>query len=215
MNKKDIFLSVFVGILTGFIWGAVFSYLGTLDKFGLGWAVWVLVLVVPLVYLAGLFFGEWLSRKIPFFKSFAKYVMVGFLNTGVDFAVFNFLMFITKIEQGYMVSSFKTISFVAAVTNSYFWNKNWVFEERKSALNKGKEFTKFIVVNVIGAMVNVIITSVLIFTIMPKFGLSQLSWNNIAAVFGTAVALIWNFIGFKLIVFTKKNEPSPISKISA
>jgi putative flippase GtrA len=214
MPKKDIFLTIIVGLLTAVVWGGVFLRLGTFDKLGFGWAVWGLIVIVPLGYVFGLYLGDWLGRRIAFFSSLAKYVMVGFLNTGIDFAVFNLLMYITGIEQGPFVSSFKTISFVIAVTNSYFWNKYWAFHAGSSAENKAKEFIKFIVVNIVGALINVGITSAVIFLIAPKFGFTQLSWNNIAAVGGTVISLLWNFVGFRLIVF-KRNDPSSISQISS
>lgn len=211
--KKDIFITTLVGIFTALVWISVFLRLGTFEIFfGFKEATWGLIAVVPVVYILGLYLGEWLSRKWSIFKSFAKYVMVGFLNTGVDFAVFNLLMHITGIDKGPSVSSFKTVSFIVAVTNSYFWNKHWAFEASAAKTDKGKEFVKFFVVNVVGVLLNVSITSAIVLTTPPQFGFSQVVWNNIAAVIATALALIWNFIGFRLIVF-KRNDAGSISQI--
>ncbi len=207
MKKKDISMTIIVGILTAIVWIGVFIRLGTFNKFGFFGAVWGLILVVPIGYIIGLYLGEWLSFRWSFFKSFARYIMVGFLNSGVDFAIFNLLMFLTSVETGSYISVFKTVSFIVAVINSYFWNKYWAFEAGSSTTEKGKEFGKFIIINAIGALVNVGITSAVVFAIPPQFGFSQLAWNNIAAVIATAVALIWNFIGLRLIVF-KKNASS-------
>ncbi len=204
LPRKDIFITILVGIFTALVWISVFLRLGTFENIlGFREAAWGLIFIVPIVYVFGLYLGEWLSRWWAFFKSFAKYVMVGFLNSGVDFAVFNLLMHATGIDKGPSVSSFKTVSFFVAVTNSYFWNKYWAFEAAGTKTDKGKEFVKFFVVNVIGAFLNVGITSGVIFAISPQFGFSQVAWNNIAAVIATAIALIWNFIGFRLIVFKK------------
>lgn len=209
MQRKDIFITILVGILTALVWISVFLQLETFAGiFGFKEAAWGLVLVVPIIYVFGLYLGEWLSRKWAIFKSFAKFVMVGFFNTGVDFAVFNLLMHITGVVQGPTVSSFKTVSFVAAVTNSYFWNKYWAFEAGATKTEKGKEFVKFFVVNVIGALLNVGITSAIVLTTTPQFDLSQVVWNNVAAIVATAIALIWNFIGFRLIVFKKAESVS-------
>lgn len=214
MYRKDIFITILVGILTALVWTGVFIRLGTFEALGFGWAVWGLAVVVPVLYLVGLYLGEWLSRWFLFFRSFVKYVMVGFFNAGIDFAIFNLLMFLSSIEKGPFVSSFKTVSFIVAVINSYFWNKYWAFNAGSYIENKGKEFIKFMVVNIIGALVNIGITSVIIFTIPPKLGFSQLAWNNIAAVIATAIALIWNFIGFRLIVF-KSTGFKPESSLEA
>ena len=213
MPKKDIFITILVGIFTALVWISVFLRLGTFENIlGFKEAAWGLIVIVPVVYVLGLYLGEWLSRKWAIFSSFAKYVMVGFFNTGVDFAIFNLLMHVTGINKGPAVSSFKTVSFIVAVTNSYFWNKFWAFKAGSTSTDKGKEFVKFVVVNVIGAFLNVGITSGIIFAIPPQLGFGQVVWNNIAAVVATAIALIWNFIGFRLIVF-KKNESGSISQI--
>ena len=202
ISKKDIFITILVGIFTALVWISVFLRLATFENiFGFKEAAWGLIVVVPIIYVLGLYLGEWLSRKWAFFKSFAKYVMAGFFNAGVDFAIFNLLMHVTGIEKGPAVSSFKTVSFVVAMTNSYFWNKFWAFKAGNTTTEKGKEFVKFAVVNVIGAFLNVSITSGIIFAISPQFGFSQVAWNNIAAVVATAIALIWNFVGFRWIVF--------------
>lgn len=208
ISKKDVRISILVGLFTALVWAWVFIRLGTFERFGFGQAVWGLVVVVPLVYVFGLYLGAWLSQRWKFFESFAKYVMVGFLNAGVDFAVFNLLMFITGNEKpGLGLSFFKAIAFVVAVTNSYFWNKHWAFKAGSSTEGAGKEFAKFMTVNIIGALFNVGITAGITVAIAPQFGFSQVAWNNIAAVIASAIVLIWNFVGFRLIVF-KKNAGS-------
>ena len=53
-------------------------------------------------------------------------------------------MHATGIDKGPSVSSFKTVSFFVAVTNSYFWNKYWGFEAAGTKTDKGKEFVKFL-----------------------------------------------------------------------
>ena len=117
-------------------------------------------------------------------------------------------MYITDVDKGVSVSVFKGISFVAAVTNSYFWNKFWVFEAG-STTKTGSEFTKFIIVSTVGLLINVGLVSGIIYIYAPQFGFSQLAWNNIAAVAGTAANLLWNFIGYRLIVFKKEATGLP------
>lgn len=208
--KKDVYTSVLVGIFTALVWIGVFLRLHVFESLGWGNAVWCLVIAVPIIYIGGLYLGVWLSQKWNFFASFARYVMVGFFNSGVDFGVFNLLMFLTDIVKGPFISFFKTISFGVAVTNSYFWNKYWSFKAGSSTEKKTTEFAKFMLVNILGAFLNVGITSAIVFYISPQFGFSQLSWNNLAAVIATAIALIWNFVGFRLIVF-KKNGAGSLS----
>lgn len=201
ITKKDILVSISAGIFTALFWTAVFIRLGTFEGLGFGWAVWGLVAVVPIVYIFGLYVGAWLSKRWAFFESFAKYVMVGFLNTGVDFGVFNFLMFVTGDERpGLGLAIFKAISFIIAVTNSYFWNRYWVFKADTSP-DRVKEFARFFVVNIVGAIINVSITYGVTLNVAPQFGFNQIVWNNIAAVIAGSVTLIWNFVGMRFVVF--------------
>ncbi|MBI2058076.1 MAG: hypothetical protein HYT63_03825, partial [Candidatus Yanofskybacteria bacterium] len=38
----------------------------------------------------------------------------------------------------------------------------------------------------------------------PLFNFSDKAWANMAAVFGAAIALVFSFIGFRLIVFKRQ-----------
>ncbi len=203
MRKRDIVIAIIVGIITGAIWAGVFLRLGVLDFLNIGAAVWGLAVLTPIGFVFGLYLGKWLSVRWRIFTSFSRFVMVGFMNAGIDFGIFNLLMFWTNIEEGAAISTFKGISFIAAVINSYFLNKYWVFEASGSG-TKAKEFLTFLVVTVVGLLINVGVTSGIVFTVDPQFGFSQLSWNNIAAVFGSLFGLVWNFIGYRLIVFKKE-----------
>ncbi|MEK7151088.1 MAG: GtrA family protein [Patescibacteria group bacterium] len=200
MSRKDIFITILVGIFTGLIWTGIFVRLGTFDGFGVGGAVWGLVVVVPIIFVFGLYLGRWLSKFASFFSSFAKFVMVGFFNAGIDLGIFNLLMFLTGIERGISVSSFKAAAFLAALINSYYWNKHWAF--KASETKEGtREFSKFAMVSVGGLVANVGATTLIILIFIPQFGFAQLSWNNLAAVVGNIAGLIWNFIGYRFIVF--------------
>lgn len=200
--RKDILITILIGILAGLIWSGVLVYLRTLENFGLPYnTAWWLTVVAPIIFIFGLYLGKWLSRWKTFFSSFARFVILGFLNTGIDFGVFNLLMFLTDIQKGIWISAFLVISFSLAVVNSYFWNKFWVFEGGALTSVGGMEFATFAVITVVGLMFKVGVSSGIIFLIPPQYNLSQLGWNNVAAVVGTIFSLVWNFIGYRLIVF--------------
>ena len=129
------------------------------------------------------------------------------MNAGVDFAIFNLQMFLFSTVTGPLISLFKTVSFIISFTNSYFWNKYWAFEAGRTGQSRG-EFAKFIIVTVIGLLINVGSTSAIVFLLDPQFGFGQIAWNNVAAVFGAAAGLIWNFIGYRLVVFKKEAATS-------
>ena len=114
MQRKDILITILIGFLTGLLWGWVLVNLRTLESFGLSRnTAWGLVLVAPVIFIFGLYLGKWLSRWKEFFASFSRFVILGFLNTGIDFSVFNLFMFLTGIQKGVWVSVFLIISFRA------------------------------------------------------------------------------------------------------
>jgi putative flippase GtrA len=96
---------------------------------------------------------------------------------------------------------FKSISFIVAVTNSYFWNRLWVFKSGRG--DRGKEFLSFMVVSLIGLAINVGLASYVFLKIPPLFGLSQVLWANAGVLAALIASLIWNFFGYKLFVFHK------------
>lgn len=202
MRKKDILVAIIVGVFTALLWTAVFIRLGTLDFLNLGDAIWGMAVVVPVIFIVGLYIGNLLSKIRPFFYSFSKFIIIGFFNTGIDFSVFNLLIYLTGILEGIGITIFKAAGFIFAFTNSYFWNKHWTYRAGNTAQNTG-EFFKFGLVTLIGLLLNVGITSLIVFLFPPQLGFSQLAWNNIAAAVAVIANLIWNFIGYKIFVFRK------------
>jgi len=105
-----------------------------------------------------------------FSLQFIKFLCVGLINTGVDFGVLNLLMFLFGITKGIGYSFFKAISFIVAVTNSYFLNKRWTF--RKGGKMEKEEFAKFIIVSLIAFGINVGTASVLVSFVGPLGNIS-------------------------------------------
>ena len=139
-------------------------------------------------------------------KQISKFVIVGVINTGIDFAVLNALLFSTKIYSGRWLILFNSISFSAAVINSYFLNKYWTFKSQNVENSKAKQFSQFLIISVIGISINDAIVYGLATFTSPLFGLSAQMWTNVAKLFATAASMVWNFIGYKFIVFKKKDS---------
>ena len=136
------------------------------------------------------------------FMQFGKFFIVGILNTGLDFAVLNFLMWMTQAYKGPSIVIFGTISFCVAVTNSYFLNKYWTFSD-KGKEQAPQQFIKFLSVSIVGLVLNNSIIYAITTLVNPVFGLTPVLWANFAKVVATAVVLAWNFAGYKLFVFKK------------
>lgn len=141
----------------------------------------------------------------PLIKQFSKFIVIGFLNTGIDFAVLNLLLWLTGIYSGKWIFLLNAISFSVAVINSYFWNKYWTFRAKEAGqpVVVAKEFSQFIVITLIGLGINSSIVYGITTFITSFFGLSPELWANSAKAIATAISLIWNFIGYKFVVFKK------------
>ena len=142
------------------------------------------------------------EKTKQFISQFSKFVVIGFVNTGIDFGILNLLMWLFKIYSGKWLILFNVTSFTVAVVNSYFWNKLWVFKDKEES-ETGKKFSQFMLITLIGMVINSSIVFGVATYISPFFGLSQKVWTNLAKVAATGFSLIWNFTGYKFIVFKK------------
>jgi putative flippase GtrA len=200
MNKKDFELVTLIGALVGLLVQPMIQNLvsspTTIIRFG---AFFGFLVLAPLA----LFVAYLIGKIIPVIYQFAKFAAVGTLNSFVDFGVLNLLIFLTQIASGWGYTIFKTISFLSATTNSYFWNRSWTFESKEKP--QIGEAAKFYIIAIIGGFLNITIASYVVNGISrPEFITPNL-WANIGALCGIFSALLWNFLGYKFIVF-KKNK---------
>lgn len=164
---------------------------------------WSALVIFPLLSAIGMFLAGDLRRRIGkifmLAYQFYKFVLVGALNTLLDLSVLNGLIVITGVAAGIEFSIFKGASFALAVINSYFWNKFWTFRKRKGG--GVTEFSQFLAVSVVGLGVNVGVASLFVNVLGPQGGISPQLWANVGAVAAIAFSTLWNFVGYKLIVF--------------
>jgi len=197
MKKNDIIAILILGEIIAIFLVFVLKNLG----YFFSW-LWILLFILPVFALIALFFAYAVGKKILVLFQFAKFVLVGFANTAVDFGILNFLILLTGLSSGLAYSLFKAVSFIGATTHSYFWNKFWTFR-KTNTVQEGKEFLQFLAVSIVGLVINVGIASLVVVFVGPQWGLSSKIWANIGAACGSASGLIWNFLGYKFIVFKK------------
>jgi putative flippase GtrA len=145
------------------------------------------------------------KQKLGTILQIIKFGLVGVSNTLVDFAVLNLLTWTTKIYSGNWIILFNIASFTAAVINSYIWNKYWTFKKKQRS-DTAQEFSKFLFVSIIGAVINSGIVYTVTTYIDPLFDLSSGLWVNVAKILATGVALVWNFVGYKFWAFKENNN---------
>jgi putative flippase GtrA len=195
-TRKDYLLAVIAGLM------AVLFALPSLINAEVTAVYFLMALfvVVPVLWVIGIFLGKFLSRWFSVTFQFAKFVVVGFLNTSIDFGVLNLLSMLSGVTAGFLIGGVNVPGFALASINSYFWNKLWVF---KAGEKEYSDFFSFVAVLLVGVAINGSIVILITTYINPMFGLSAGRWLNIAKAAATAVALFWNFIGFKFLVFKK------------
>jgi putative flippase GtrA len=76
---------------------------------------------------------------------FAKFAVVGVVGAVVDFGVFNLLLRFAGF--GAVISS--VLSFTAAVTSNFIWNRYWTYPDSRSK-PLPRQATQFIVVSLVG-----------------------------------------------------------------
>lgn len=119
---------------------------------------------------------------------FVKFGLVGVLNTAINWIIF---ILLNSLGIYYIISNI--IAYTLSTINSYMWNSKWVFKYEGKNI---KETTfKFIILNVIGLILNTCILYVLV----DILGLSKIRGLIIA----TAIVMVLNYFINKLWVFSK------------
>ena len=149
------------------------------------------------------------SKIQTLINQFGKFFLVGIMNTLVDLIILNGETILSGVRQGSGYAIQKGVSFLVAVTFSYFLNKNWTFGD-SSKQEQGKKFSQFIFVSLIGMAINITVATVAVTYLKPVVNsmlhlsfLTDQLWVSLGALCGTAIGLIWNFIGYKFWVFKK------------
>lgn len=126
------------------------------------------------------------------YKSLIRYVVVGVINTGVDFLTFSLL-------QGFFGVHFaisQVAGYGAGILNSFLMNKFWTFENKQVNKKTSAQAVKFVIVNLVTLGISI-------------YGIKFLSEGaglNIYIAKGlvTFLTLVINYMGYKLWVFREQ-----------
>lgn len=141
-------------------------------------------------------------RYVASLLQISKFALVGILNTLVDIGIFNILAAMFSPAAIGLQTLFKAISFGAAVVNSYFFNSTWVFEREEQKGSLLGEFISFLAVSVGGLVVNVVAFLIFSSLLGAVLSLPALVVSTMAALLASVTSLLFNFLGYKFIVFT-------------
>ena len=183
MKRKDIIIAIICGLSVAWI---AIDFLG---KIG-----WIFVVIFPILSVVGLWVVEWLGKKFLFIHQAGKFALVGAFADVIDIKVFQLLFWF------FPFSNFvKAISFFVGTLVKYFLDKHWAFEKNE---NDGIyiEITKFFIVALVGMGINVV--SFNYFGTIST-GLEPKIWQEVCIILAALVTAVWNFCGYKFIVFKK------------
>lgn len=205
-------------------------------------------------------------QKRPVILQLLRFVAIGAINTALDFIILNLITTHLQIQAGTSLGLLNAVGFIAAVIQSYFWNRAWAFAQSEkislfqnafrlvmvgglgfvalvavllgsraeaasmfylmvllafiisevvlwigfklrmgSQQGSGTQFVSFVIVSLVGLLINSLIIVLASNVISPHLqdSISPDLIKNLAKIIATGVSLIWNFIGYKLFVFKK------------
>lgn len=196
MPKKDFTFALVASLLIAIFLPPTLKNLGFYDK--IQNPTLVIYVGFPILAIVGTVVAYFIGRVVPILWQFTKFALVGVLNTSIDFGILNYLITATSVEKGLGIIPLNAISFSVATLNSFIWNKSWVFKSKKKAT-----FLTFLAVTLVGLLINSSVVYLLNEFVLPTFISNSSLRPNIAKVFATAFSLVWNFLGYKLIVFKR------------
>lgn len=205
MKRKDWWAIIVIGAAAGLLSQPILANVAGSFNLNLTLTLRVVVffgfvIIAPLA----LFILYLLGKAVPVLYQFGKFAAVGALNTFVDIGVFNLEILAFGTPSAWPFRIFKAISFLAATTNSFFWNKFWTFGSEVPA--NLSETIKFYAWAVGGFLINVGVASYVFSGVAAPASVSPNLWANIGAITGVASGFLWDFLGYKYVVFKKAAE---------
>ncbi len=209
ITQRDYHFAIAAGLLIGLLFLPVLKT----SSPALYAKLWLII--VPFFLLAtplGLRIAFLIGKKFAIVYQIAKFGIIGVGNVLVDLGVLSLLTLVFSsqfkiqatdalVATVSFYSLFKSISFIIANLNSFFWNKHWTFDQGDRKQTKS-EFVQFFAVSIIGFLINVFVASVVFKIILGSLtSLNPGQLGLLGAAAGSIVGLAWNFVGYKLWVF--------------
>lgn len=216
MTKKDYVFGIAAGFLIGLLAMPVLQTAKPALYQKFSWVIFPFFLIATPI---GLMIAHWIGRKLSVVWQVAKFGVIGVLNTLVDLGVLAALTLFVRNQ--YAIESemkafaigalivtyytvYKSISFITAVINSYYWNKYWTFAGGVAVKTRAA-FIQFFLVSVVGFFINVSISTYVFKSVASIGGMSDDQWGLVGAATGSVLGLAWNFVGYKFVVFKDRS----------
>ncbi len=202
ITSKDYGLAAIAGLLSGIF------LIPTIINIGYDHVAILagLPVVLAFCWIVGLKVAKEIAKMVPVILQIAKFAEIGVLNTAINFGVLNMASLITGVTAGLLVGGYNVPGTFLAASNSYFWNKLWVFKKAEDQGHLFKDVPKFALVTIIGLIANSVIIVAFTSYLSPMFGINPGAWLNIGKLIATIVGVLIDFLGYKYIVFKTPAE---------
>ena len=184
---------------TGFCVAFIFADFAASSQFY--YLAWHLFWLFPIMSVAGLWMCELSGKKFNFIIHEAgKFFLVGAFSAVVDIKVYQIFAWVLAFAFASSIIS-KCISFLFATAVKYGGNKIWVFEKNgKDGIKK--EIVQFTIITLVGMIIDVAVFYCATTWLQPQ-SISEHIWTEISIIIAALVAAVWNFLGYKFIVFKR------------
>jgi putative flippase GtrA len=201
MKKSDVIIALVIGEIVALYFMNLLKELTGKVPF-LSVVLWSLPVVFPALSILCLWIAYLIGKKFLFVYQLAKFILIGALATIFDLGTLSIFISLSAATAGFYYLFFKGISFVFATIAKYFADKFWAFEKKETTDLK-KEFTQFFLVTFVGLIINIAAAYVVVSVIKPQFGITPETWANFGGIGAVLITFLWNFVGYKFIVFKK------------
>jgi len=195
-----------IDIIFALVCGRVMAWLAYdfLKSYGLdvGFWRWLMPILLPVISLICLWIAYLIGKKILFVFQMAKFFLVGALATVVDLELFEFFVWLFSLLSIDILMTAKAISFFLATCAKYWGNKYWAFEKSEKE-NWKKEMVKFFTVTLVGLVADVGFFFYFSKILGPQFETPPEIWIKLSVILAALCAAVWNFLGYKFLVFKK------------
>ena len=121
----------------------------------------------------------------PNTRQFLKFALVGFASLAVEYLFLGY--FLQALSMDYLLAT--TIAFIISIVVNYILSMKYVFSHKED-MSRTREFTIFLILSVIGLLLNDGIVLIL------NKGVALEA--NIAKIAATALVMIYNFVTRKI-----------------
>ncbi len=122
-------------------------------------------------------------------KLISQILKFGFVGAAAFVIDYGLMVLLTEVFNVYSLIS-AAISFTVSVIFNYVASVKWVFEVDEEKNSKQKQFIVFVILSVIGLIINELIMWIM----DSKFGIHYM----ISKLVATFVVMVWNFITRKI-----------------